>query len=76
MVCSPVGEEPGVNYAAAAQGIRSCWKRAPDHPDMRGVVKTHLGKCQTDGPEPIGSPDGCDRLTRRCGKLHQNSSTI
>jgi hypothetical protein len=34
-----VGREPGVSYAAAAQGIRRFWKRAPDDAEMRGFVK-------------------------------------
>ena len=34
-----VGRESGVSDAATAQGIRRFWKRAPDHAEMRGVVK-------------------------------------
>ena len=33
-----VGREPGVSYAAAAQGIRRFWKRAPNTPEMQAFV--------------------------------------
>jgi putative transposase len=39
-----VEREPGVSYAAAAQGIRRFWKRTPDNADMRGFVKALLDK--------------------------------
>jgi len=41
-LCEVVGKEPGVSYAAAAQGIRRFWKRASDHPEMGGFVKALL----------------------------------
>ena len=37
-----VGKEPGVCYAAAAQGIRRFWKRAPNSPEMQAFVTTLL----------------------------------
>jgi hypothetical protein len=37
-----VGKEPGVSYAAAAQGIRRFWKRAPNKPDMQAFVTALL----------------------------------
>jgi hypothetical protein len=37
-----VGREPGVNYAAAEQGIRRFWKRAPNNPEMQAFVTTLL----------------------------------
>ena len=41
-LCEVVGKEPGVSYAAAAQGIRRFWKRASEHPEMGGFVKALL----------------------------------
>jgi len=37
-----VGRESGVSYAAAAQGIRRFWKRAPNSPEMRAFVAALL----------------------------------
>jgi len=37
-----VEREPGVSYAAAAQGIRRFWKRAPNSPEMQAFVTTLL----------------------------------
>jgi hypothetical protein len=37
-----VGKEPGVSYAAAAQGIRRFWKRAPNSPEMQALVTALL----------------------------------
>ncbi len=34
-----VGREPRISYAAAAQGIRRFWKRAPGHPGMRAFAR-------------------------------------
>jgi len=42
LLCEVVWKEPGVSYAAAAQGIRRFWKRASDHPEMGGFVKALL----------------------------------
>jgi hypothetical protein len=33
-----VEREPGVSYAAAAQGIRRFWKRAPNTPEMQAFI--------------------------------------
>ena len=37
-----VEREPGVSYAAAAQGIRRFWKRAPNSPEMQAFVAALL----------------------------------
>ena len=37
-----VRKEPGVSYAAAAQGIRRFWKRTPNSPEMQAFVTTLL----------------------------------
>jgi hypothetical protein len=37
-----VEREPGVSYAAAAQGIRRFWKRAPNTPEMQAFVAALL----------------------------------
>ena len=37
-----VGMEPGVIYAAAAQGIRRFWKWAPNSPEMQAFVAALL----------------------------------
>jgi hypothetical protein len=37
-----VEREPGVSYAAAAQGIRRFWKRAPNNPEMQAFVAALL----------------------------------
>jgi hypothetical protein len=37
-----VEREPGVSYAAAAQGIRRFWKRAPNNPEMQAFVAAFL----------------------------------
>ena len=39
-----VGREPGISDAAAAQGIRRFWKRAPDHAGMRGFANALVGQ--------------------------------
>ncbi len=36
------GGEAGVRYAAAAQGIRRFWKRAPNSPEMQAFVAALL----------------------------------
>ena len=37
-----VEREPGVTYAAAAQGIRRFWKRVPNSPEMQAFVAALL----------------------------------
>jgi hypothetical protein len=37
-----VRNEAGVRYAAAAQGIRRFWKRAPNSPEMQAFVTALL----------------------------------
>ena len=37
-----VEREPGVSYAAAAQGIRRFWKRATNTPEMQAFVAALL----------------------------------
>jgi hypothetical protein len=37
-----VEREPGVSYAAAAQGIRRFWRRAPNSTGMQAFVTTLL----------------------------------
>jgi hypothetical protein len=37
-----VGIEPGISYAAAAQGIRRFWERAPNSPEMPASVAALL----------------------------------
>lgn len=37
-----VEREPGVSYAAAAQGIRRFWKRAPNNPEMQAFIAALL----------------------------------
>jgi hypothetical protein len=38
----PIAPFPGVSYAAAAQGIRRFWKRAPNSPEMQAFVAALL----------------------------------
>jgi hypothetical protein len=39
-----VGREPGVSYAAEAQGIRRFWKQTPNNPEMQALVATLLAQ--------------------------------
>ncbi len=39
-----VREEPRISYAAAAQGIRRLWLRAPDDSKMQAYVKAFRSK--------------------------------
>ena len=39
-----VAREPGVSYAAAAQGIRRFWKRAPNTPEMQAFIAALLDR--------------------------------
>jgi hypothetical protein len=45
-----VEREPGVSYAAAAQGIRRFWKRAPNSPEMQAFVTTLLDQLSNGHP--------------------------
>ena len=44
-----VEREPGVSYAAAAQGIRRFWRRAPNSTEMQAFVTAPLDQLSNGG---------------------------
>ena len=64
-----VEREPGVSYAAAAQGIRRFWKRVPNSPEMQAFVAALLDQLSNVGSAAKSPVFGIEPTVPRNGQI-------